>query len=49
VIDEYEAKMPFKFTGTLIKVEIKLGPDKLASSQRAELLRLQKEQAIAAQ
>jgi Sulfatase len=49
VIDEYEAKMPFKFTGTLIKVEIKLGPDKLASNQRDELLRLQREQAIAAQ
>ncbi len=27
VIDEYDAKMPFKFTGTLGKVEIKLGPD----------------------
>ena len=27
VIDEYDAKMPFKFTGTLRRVEMKLGPD----------------------
>ena len=25
VIDEYDARMPFKFAGTLRKVEIKLG------------------------
>src|SRR5215475_8606311 len=29
VIDEYDAKMPFKFTGMLGKIEIKLGPDSL--------------------
>src|SRR5262249_13062707 len=34
VIDDYETKMPFKFTGKLEKVEIKLGPDKLTPQQR---------------
>ena len=37
VIDEYDAKMPFKFTGTLNKVEIKLGADKLTASEKAEV------------
>jgi arylsulfatase len=40
VIDEYDAKMPFKFTGTLKKVDIDLGPDKLAPGKRGELERL---------
>src|SRR4051794_6516382 len=48
VIDEYDAKMPFKFTGTLRKIEIKLGPDKLTSKQRRELQRVQRDQALAA-
>jgi len=39
VIDEYDAKMPFKFTGTLSRVEITLGVNKLTASQRAELQR----------
>jgi hypothetical protein len=34
VIDEYDAKMPSKFIGTLLKVEIKLGPDPLTPNQR---------------
>src|SRR5271170_7441501 len=38
VIDEYDAKMPFKFTGTLDKVEIKLGADKLTAGERAKVL-----------
>jgi len=37
VIDEYDAKMPFKFTGTLNKVEIKLGADKLTANEKAEV------------
>ena len=40
VIDEYDAKMPFKFTGTLRKVEIKLGENKLTPKERGELQRL---------
>jgi hypothetical protein len=35
VIDEYDAKMPFAFTGTLHKVEFQLGADKLTRVQRA--------------
>ena len=49
VIDDYEAKMPFKFTGTLRKVEIKLGPDKLTSNEKIELQRLRRERALATQ
>jgi arylsulfatase A-like enzyme len=37
VIDEYDAKMPFQFNGTLRKVEFKLGPDKLTRAQRASI------------
>jgi arylsulfatase len=46
VIDEYDAKMPFKFTGTLRKVDIKLGADQLTPAQRSELEQLKKEQAM---
>ena len=49
VIDEYEAKMPFKFTGGLQKVEFKLGPDSLNSAQHALLRRLQMDLAMAVQ
>ena len=49
MIDEYDAKMPFKFTGTLQKVEIKLGENKLATNERSEVQRLQRERALAAQ
>jgi hypothetical protein len=49
VIDEYDAKMPFKFTGTLRKVEIKLGESKLTAKDRRELLRRQWEHAFATQ
>src|SRR5262245_16300227 len=49
VIDEYEAKMPFKFTGTLRKVEIKLGEGKLTPKERGELERLRRDRALAAQ
>jgi arylsulfatase len=49
VIDEYDAKMPFKFTGTLRKVEIKLGEDKLKPNERSELERLRRNHALAVQ
>ena len=49
VIDEYDAKMPFKFTGTLKKVEVKLGEDKLPAKARADLQRLRSEHALSAQ
>ena len=49
VIDEYEAKMPFKFTGTLKKVEIKLGEEKLTPKEKAELQRRRFEHALASQ
>jgi len=39
VIDEYDSKMPFKFNGTLRKVEIKLGADQLSPQKRGELER----------
>jgi hypothetical protein len=37
VIDEYDSKMPFQFTGTLYRVDIKLGRDKLTAMERAEV------------
>jgi arylsulfatase len=49
VIDEYEAKMPFKFTGSLQKVDFKLGPDNLTSAQRASIQQLRMAFEIAAQ
>jgi arylsulfatase len=49
VIDEYDAKMPFKFTGTLRKVAFKLSPDNLTAPQRASLQRLRKDFALAVQ
>jgi arylsulfatase len=49
VIDEYDAKMPFKFTGTIRKIEIKLGEGKLSAEAQAELQRLLRESAMAAQ
>jgi len=49
VIDEYDAKMPFAFTGTLYKVEFKLGPENLNSAQRALLQRLRSASAMAVQ
>jgi arylsulfatase len=49
VIDDYDAKMPFKFTGKLEKVVIKLGPDKLTPQQRGELERLKRDFALSVQ
>jgi arylsulfatase len=49
VIDEYDAKMPFKFTGTLQKVRFKLGEDKLTPTERDALHRLRTSFATAVQ
>jgi arylsulfatase len=39
VIDEYDDRMPFKFTGDLKKVDITLGPDGVPAEQHAERAR----------
>ena len=39
VIDEYDARMPFRFTGTLRKVDFELGADNLTPAQRASVRR----------
>jgi Sulfatase len=49
VIDEYDAKMPFKFTGNIEKVEIQLGPDELTPQQRGELEQLKSDFELAVQ
>ena len=37
VIDDYDEKMPFKFTGTLNKVDIHLGEAKLSAADKKTL------------
>jgi hypothetical protein len=49
VIDDYEAKMPIKFTGTLSKLVIRLGEDKLTPEQHGELERLRRNFELAMQ
>jgi arylsulfatase A-like enzyme len=49
VIDDYEAKMPFKFSGTLNKIVIHLGPDQLTPKQHGELERLKRDFEMAVQ
>ena len=49
VIDDYESKMPFKFTGKLQRVQIKLGESKLTPKETSELQRRRTGQAIANQ
>ena len=46
VIDEYDAKMPFKFSGTLKKVEFKLGDNQLSPQKQAELEQLGRDIAL---
>jgi arylsulfatase len=46
VIDEYDAKMPFKFSGTLNKVDIDLGADQLSPEKRGELEQLRRNFAL---
>jgi hypothetical protein len=41
--------MPFKFTGTLEKVQIKLSPNELTPQQRGELEQLKRDFALAVQ
>ena len=41
--------MPFKFTGTLEKVQIKLGPNELPPQPRGELEQLKRDFALAVQ
>lgn len=49
VIDDYEAKMPFKFGGTLNKIEIHIGPDQLTTEQHGELEKLKQDFGMAVQ
>jgi arylsulfatase A-like enzyme len=49
VIDDYDAKMPFKFTGTLNKVMIHLGADQLTPKEHGELERRRRDFELAVQ
>ena len=49
VIDEYDSRMPFKFSGTLSKVEVKLGASQLTPQNRGELELRQKDFALRVQ
>jgi hypothetical protein len=37
VLEEYEAKMPFRFTGTLMKFAVVLEPQKLSDDEQRRL------------
>ena len=47
VIDDYDTRMPFKFTGVLNKLVIHVGPDMLTPEQHGELERVRREFALA--
>jgi arylsulfatase A-like enzyme len=49
VIDEYDTKMPFQFTGTLARIQIHLNPSKLSPSQTGEIKRQSQEFGLAVQ
>jgi hypothetical protein len=49
VIDEYDTKMPFKFSATLNKVVIDLGPSQLTPQQQGELKARRRDFAMKAQ
>ena len=49
VIDEYDAKMPFQFTGTLARIQIHLSPSKLTPAQTSEINRQSKDFGLAVQ
>jgi arylsulfatase A-like enzyme len=49
VIDEYEAKMPFQFMGTLERIQIHLGNTRFTSAQVNEIQRHSKEFGLAVQ
>jgi arylsulfatase A-like enzyme len=49
VIDEYDAKMPFRFSGTLKKIQIHLSPSTLSQAQATEIRRRAGEFGLAVQ
>ena len=49
VIDEYDTKMPFQFTGTLARIQIHLSPSKLTPAQTSEIKRHSQEFGLAVQ
>jgi arylsulfatase len=49
VIDEYDARMPFRFGGAIGKLQVKLGADQLSPQRRGELERLKRDFAMRAQ
>ncbi len=49
VIDEYDARMPFRFGGALGKVVVKLGADQPSPQKRGELQRLKRDFAFRSQ
>jgi arylsulfatase A-like enzyme len=49
VIDEYEARMPFRFGGTIGKLQVKLGADQLSPQKRGELEQLKRDFAFRSQ
>jgi hypothetical protein len=49
VIDEYDDKMPFRFSGTLKKVDIDLGSSDLTPKQHGELEQRERDLAMRVQ
>jgi arylsulfatase A-like enzyme len=49
VIDDYDTKMPFQFTGTLERIQIHLNPSKLTPDQKTEIDRHMKDFGLAVQ
>jgi arylsulfatase len=49
VIDDYDTKMPFQFTGKLERIQIHLGPSKLTPAQTSGVQRHAKEVALSVQ
>lgn len=49
VVDDYSAKMPFAFTGTLKKFVVVLEPQKLSAEEQKRLLEKEAEAAMALQ
>jgi arylsulfatase A-like enzyme len=49
VVDEYDTKMPFQFTGTLERIQIHVNPSKLTPAQTSEMERHSKDFGLAVQ
>jgi hypothetical protein len=49
VVDDYAAKMPFAFTGTLKKLTVVLEPEKLTDEERKRLLEEEAKGSMASQ